>query len=181
MSAVLQLPVCRASTIQAAWHIARWRQASKAARSTLVDVNAEPVAIDEEAPAKPIHRPPAGIAVYRKPTEKLLRRYLYASMQVGRSPSILSDPVARGWASSHAVHTFEDAVIFVLDMESCLSEVPPLDREILCKIVVQEYTQTETAALLGMGARHIAHRLGLALDRLSEKLLAGGLLTIPQP
>jgi DNA-directed RNA polymerase specialized sigma24 family protein len=179
MSAVLQLPFCEASTLQAAWQIARWRNVSKAARTKSVQTNAEPEALAEETLQKRIPRPPAEMAVYRKPTEKLLRRYLYTSMQIGRSPSILSEPVARGWASSHPVHTFEDAAIFVLDIESCLSQIPSLDREILSKIVIQEYTQIETAVLLGIGARHITNRFGLALDRLSEKLLASGLLVIP--
>ena len=87
------------------------------------------------------------LAFYRKHTESMLRRYLYASMQVGRAPSILGDPVARGWASSRPVRTFEDAVIFVLDIEKCLSQLGSLDRELLSRIVLQEYTQAETATL----------------------------------
>jgi hypothetical protein len=68
-------------------------------------------------------------------------------MQVGRAPSILSDPVARGWASSRPIRTFEDAVIFVLDIEKCLSQLGSLDREMLSRIVLQEYTQVEAASL----------------------------------
>src|SRR5258707_13306637 len=64
--------------------------------------------------------PDASLAFYRKHTESMLRRYLYASMQVGRAPSLLADSVGRGWVSSRPVRTFEDAVIFVLDVESCL-------------------------------------------------------------
>jgi DNA-directed RNA polymerase specialized sigma24 family protein len=139
----------------------------------------KPAAVAAEEKPKREPRPAADLAVYRKPTEKLLKRYLYASMQVGRSPSILSDPVARGWASSRPVHTFEDAVIFVLDIESCLSRIPLIDREILSKVVLQEYTQTETAVLLGIGARHMTNRFAVALDRLSEKLLQSGLLVVP--
>ena len=60
------------------------------------------------------------VAFYRRHTERILRRYLYASMQVGRAPSILGDPVARGWASSRPVRSFEDAVIFVLDVEQAM-------------------------------------------------------------
>ena len=41
-------------------------------------------------------RPTEGLAFYRKHTESILRRYLYASMQVGRAPSVLADPVGRG-------------------------------------------------------------------------------------
>jgi hypothetical protein len=123
---------------------------------------------------------PASLAFYRKHTEKILRRYLYASMQVGRAPSILSDPVGRGWASSRPIRTFEDAVIFVLDVERCLERLGPLDRQMLSRIVLQEYTQAETAALLGMSTRTISYKFPQALDRLTGQLLAAGLLVLPQ-
>lgn len=119
------------------------------------------------------------LAFYRKHTESVLRRYLYASMQVGRAPSILSDPVARGWASSRPVRTFEDAVIFVLDVERCLEKLPRLDRELLSRIVLQEYTHAETAALIGMSTRTISYKLPAALDRLTVKLLETGILVLP--
>jgi DNA-directed RNA polymerase specialized sigma24 family protein len=131
-------------------------------------------------PAKAQQRPPANLAFYRKHTESMLRRYLYASMQVGRAPSILSDPVARGWASSRPIRTFEDAVIFVLDIERCLSRLSSLDREMLGRIVLQEYTQVEAASILGMGARTISYKFPLALDRLTERLLEAGLLVLPR-
>src|SRR5580658_11390605 len=99
---------------------------------------------------------PICLAFYRKHTQSMLRRYLYASMQVGRAPSILGDPIARGWASSRPVRTFEDAVIFVLDIEKCLGQIGWLDREMLSRIVLQEYTQAETAIMLGMSVRSIS-------------------------
>jgi DNA-directed RNA polymerase specialized sigma24 family protein len=77
------------------------------------------------------------------------------------------------------VHTFEDALIFVLDIETCLSQIPLIDREILSKVVLQEYTHAESAVLMGMCARHMTNRFGVSLDRLSEKLLEAGLLVIP--
>jgi len=123
--------------------------------------------------------PVTSLAFYRRHTEKMLRRYLYASMQVGRSPSILGDPVGRGWVSSRPVHTFEDAVIFVLDIEACINQLGSLDRQLLCRAVVQEYTQTETASLLGMSCRAVAYKLPQAIDRLTEKLLDTGLLVLP--
>ena len=110
----------------------------------------------------------------------MLRRYLYASMQVGRSPSILGDPVARGWVSSRPVRTFEDAVIFVLDVEKCLDQLGSLDRLMLSRIVLQEYTHDETATLLGMSVRSVGFKLSKALDRLTEKLLDNGLLVLPR-
>lgn len=126
------------------------------------------------------YKPPENLAFYRKHTESMLRRYLYASTQVGRAPSILGDPVGRGWASSRPVKTFEDALIFVLDIESCLDQLEVIDRELLSRVVLQNYTQDETAALLGLANRTVGYRIPLALDRLTEKLLAADLLVMPQ-
>jgi DNA-directed RNA polymerase specialized sigma24 family protein len=100
-------------------------------------------------------------------------------MQVGRAPSIFSDPVGRGWASSRPVRTFEDAVIFVLDIEMCLGQLGSLDRDMLGRIVLQEYSQAETATLLGMSLRTLSRKFPEALDRLTEKLLTAGLLVLP--
>lgn len=125
-------------------------------------------------------RPAASLAFYRRHTESMLRRYLYASMQVGRAPSILGDPVGRGWASSRPVRTFEDALVFVLDVERCLKRLDLLDRQILSRVVLQAYTHDETAVLLGMSVRTVANRLGRALDRLTEQLLDSRLLILPE-
>jgi hypothetical protein len=124
--------------------------------------------------------PPISLAFYRKHTERILRRYLYASMQVGRAPSILGDPVGRGWVSSRRVRTFEDAVIFVLDVEKCIDRLGPFDRALLSRIVLQEYTQAEAATLLGMSARTVSYKFPLAMDRLTEQLLEFGVLELPQ-
>jgi hypothetical protein len=131
---------------------------------------------ENEAPASD---PPIALAFFRKHTERMLRRYLYASMQVGRSPSILGDPVGRGWVSSRRVRTFEDAIIFVLDVERCLDRLSSLDRAMLSRIVLQEYTQAEAAVLLGMSPRTISYKFPVALDRLTEQLLEKELLILP--
>ena len=123
---------------------------------------------------------PISLAFYRKHTESILRRYLIASMQVGRAPSILADPVGRGWASSRPIRTFEDAVIFVLDVERCLDKLSTLDRQLLSRIVLQEYTQAEAATLLGMSVRTVSYKFPAAMDRLTQQLLDAGLLVLPQ-
>jgi hypothetical protein len=168
MSAALQLPMMwPSSTAQAAWLI----ENKKYARQAEMIRPAKPKATPQ--------RPAASLAFYRKHTESLLRRYLYASMQVGRAPSILSDPIARGWASSRPIRTFEDAVIFVLDVEKCLSQLGSLDRDLLSRVVLQEYTQAEAATLLGMSVRAVSYKFPAALDRLTEKLLDASLLILP--
>jgi DNA-directed RNA polymerase specialized sigma24 family protein len=167
MSAGPLVAVWEGSTVQAAWQIDRFRLKRKPAARAVV------------RPERRQPKPPANLALYRKHTESLLRRYLYASMQVGRAPSILSDPVSRGWASSRPVRSFEDAMIFVLDIERCLSKLNSLDRDILSRVVLQEYTFPEAAVLLGMSGRTICNRYPLAVDRLTEKVLESDLLVIP--
>jgi len=169
MSTAAAAPIWEARSLQVAWRESRQSAQPKplpqAERQQKTDKRAEPV---------------VSVAFYRKHTEKMLRRYLYASMQVGRSPSILGDPVARGWVSSRPVKTFEDAVIFVLDIESCLDRLGSLERQMLSRIVLQEYTQLEAAQLLGMSARAMNYKFPQALDRLTEMLLETGLLVIPE-
>jgi hypothetical protein len=166
MSAALQLPVVwEVSSPQRAKRI--WAQRPAAAPAA------------KPAVAAPATGPVVSLGFYRKHTESLLRRYLYASMQVGRAPNILGDPIARGWCSSRPIRTFEDAVIFVLDVERCLNQLGSLDRMMLSRIVLQEYTQAETAIMLGMAVRTISYKFPEALDRLTEKLLETGLLVLP--
>jgi len=123
--------------------------------------------------------PSRSLAFYRKHTEKLLRRYLYSSMLVGRAPSILEKPMDRGWASYRRLETFEDSVIFVLDMERCLDKLEKLDRQLIARVVLQEYSHSEASLLLGLSTRFACARFGLALDRLTEMLLDKGILKLP--
>jgi len=169
MSAALQLSVgWGAGSAQGTWPVAGKREKKPAAQAELVPLARVPVA-----------GPAISVAFYRKHTENMLRRYLYASMQVGRSPSILGESVGRGWCSSRPIRTFEDAVIFVLDMETCLSQIDELDRQVLCRVVLQEYTQAEAACLLGMSVRTICYKLPQAMDRLTVRLLEAGMLVVP--
>lgn len=70
-------------------------------------------------------------------------------------------------------------MIFVLDIEKCLDQLGSLDRQMLSRIVLQEYTQVETALMMGMSVRAISYKFPQALDRLTEKLLEAGLLVLP--
>ena len=164
MSAALQLPVI-------------WGAAS--AEAVWIQINQK----RKPNPSVPRPAPPpeldASLAFYRKHTEKMLRRYLYASMLVGRTPQMLSDSIGHGWVSSRPVRSFEDAVIFVLDVEKCLDKLDRLDRELLSRIVLQDYTQSETADMLGMAVRTVVYKFPQALDRLTQLLRDSGLLILP--
>lgn len=170
MSAALQLPmIWGTSSTQREW---KGEKGAEDRKTRAV------VAVEQER-RKEEQKPHASVAFYRKHTEKMLRRYLYASMQVGRAPSILGDPIGRGWVSSRPIRTFEDAVIFVLDVERCLDKLGSLEKQMLSRIVLQEYTQAEAASLIGMSVRAISYKFPLALDRLTERLLESGLLILP--
>jgi len=157
------------------FHQVRRIFAGNRASKSIPNLDPEPRPASKAAAEEPL----VSLGFYRKHTEKMLRRYLYASMQVGRAPSILSDPVCRGWCSSRPVRTFEDAVIFVLDMEGCIQQLNSLDREMLTRIVLQEYTQAEAASLLGMSVRAVTYKFPRALDDLTKKLLDADLLVLP--
>ena len=150
MSAALQLPMVWGASSPQASMAARTGERGK----QRPEARARQSRRQKRRPTEPV----VSLAFYRKHTESLLRRYLYASMQVGRAPSILGDPIARGWCSSRPVRTFEDAVIFVLDVEKCLNQLGSLDRQMLSRIVLQEYTQAEAASLLGMSVRTISYK-----------------------
>ena len=65
-------------------------------------------------------------------------------------------------------------MIFVLDIENCLKKLGQVDQAILSRMVLQEYTQEETAAMLGVSVRAISYKYKKALDRLTEMLLQRG-------
>lgn len=120
--------------------------------------------------------PLSGAAFYRKHTEALLRRYLRLSMDMGRYPSFLSRTVSRGRATSCRIRNFEDAVVFVIDVERSLKRLDLASQELVARIALQEYTQAETAELMGQSVRSVIRRYAEALDRLTGFFLEAELL-----
>ena len=167
MSAALQLPLL-------------WAQGSPALQPQLLASAVHHIQrLHPDPEPQPHAEPVVTYAFYRKHTEKLLRRYQYASMQVGRSPNLLGESVGRGWVSSRRVRTFEDALIFVLDVERCLKKLSTIDRQMITRVFLQEYTQTEAAVLLGISVRTVCTKLPQALDHLTESLVESDLLVLP--
>ena len=120
--------------------------------------------------------PAAELGFYRKYTEALLRRYMQMSMEAGRVPSMMGREVLCGKASSYKIHGFDDAVNFRIDVERCLRRLEPAERDVVRRVAMQEYTQGEAAALLGISLRTCVQRYGRALDRLTGILLEARLL-----
>jgi DNA-directed RNA polymerase specialized sigma24 family protein len=114
--------------------------------------------------------------LYRERTVGILRRYMRMAMEVGRLPSLLGREFFRTRVTSYHVATFEDAVIFVHDVERSLEKLDGFSQKLLARVVLQEYTQEEAARLLGCGLRSVERRFPEALDHLSEIFLKGSVL-----
>lgn len=114
--------------------------------------------------------------LYRERTAALLKRYLRISIEVGRLPSILGRELFRSKVTSYRMSSFEDAVIFVHDVERILDRLDVFSRSVIGAVLFQEYTQEEAAAELGCARRTICRALPEALDLVSEMFLLGGLL-----
>jgi hypothetical protein len=63
---------------------------------------------------------------YREHTIALLKRYLWISIEVGRLPSLLGRELFRSKVTSYRMSSFEDAVIFVHDVERALAQLEGL-------------------------------------------------------
>jgi predicted DNA-binding protein (UPF0251 family) len=116
----------------------------------------------------------------------MLRRYFRLSLDLGRLPSILGGEVFRGVVSSSRMHTFEDFVIFVHDMERCMEKLDPASLETIAALVFLDQSQEEAGKSLGLSRRQVERRYSTALDRLSYRLLIAKLiqplpLTLEQP
>jgi DNA-directed RNA polymerase specialized sigma24 family protein len=114
--------------------------------------------------------------MYRARTVALLRKYARLSVEVGRIPSLLGREFFRTQVTSYHMSTFEDVVIFVHDVERSLEKLDRFEQKLIAKIVLLEYTQEETARILGCWRRTVGRRFPEALDRLSQIFLRGGML-----
>lgn len=116
--------------------------------------------------------------VYRGRTVAMLRRYMRYGIETGRLPSLLGREFFRAKVTKYSVVTFEDRVIFVHDMEMCLSRLSEFSRQVLTRVVLQEYEHGEAARLLGCTRMTVHRKLAEALDRLRDILLEVGLLEV---
>ena len=135
-------------------------------------------AAPKPAPAPARSEPIATLAFYRKHTEALLRRYVKKSFDIGRTPSILGNCMFRGKVSSRELHSFEDTVIFLFDIERCLKRLDQFSQDVVARIALQEYSQGETAAMTGQSLRTIVRKYAEAIDTLTGIFLEYELLNL---
>jgi hypothetical protein len=114
--------------------------------------------------------------IYRARTVTMLRRYMRYSIETGRLPSLLGREFFRARVTAYTAVTFEDRVIFVHDMETCLNRLDEFSRQIIARHILQEHDQAATARFLQCAERTIRNYVPIALDVMSEILLDVGLL-----
>jgi hypothetical protein len=116
------------------------------------------------------------IWLYRGKTTALLRRYMRWSLEAGRVPSLLGRELFRAKISSYRATTFEARVIFLHDIERCLGRLQEFDRQIVARVVLQEYDHEAAAKLLQCTRKTLERRLPELIDEVSESLLKSDLL-----
>ncbi|MGH9503682.1 MAG: hypothetical protein ACRD20_12595 [Terriglobales bacterium] len=114
--------------------------------------------------------------LYRERTLAILRRYQRLSVAAGRLPSLLGREFFRTRVTSYHAGTFEDAVIFVHDVARGLEQLGEFEQKLIAKIALQDYTQDETARVLGCWRRTVGRRFPEALDQMTDIFLESGLL-----
>lgn len=122
----------------------------------------------------PVHE--AALPLYRERTLGILRRYFCLAIETGRLPSLLGREFFRARCTSYRLRTFEDAVIFVHDVERCLERLDPTAQKLIANIALQGHTAEEAARRLQWSRRHVVRCYPEALDRLSAILLRVRLL-----
>ena len=114
--------------------------------------------------------------IYRGRTTAMLRRYMRYSIEAGRMPSILGSEFFRAKVTAYTVVTFEDRVIFVHDMETCLGRLDEFSRQLIARHILQEHDQAATGRLLHCTERTVRTYVPIVLDLFSEILFDVGLM-----
>src|SRR5437764_8667715 len=72
--------------------------------------------------------------------------------------------------------SFEDAVIFVHDVERALDQLDSFGKDLVAVIIFQDYSQDEAAEVLHCARRTVCREFPEAVDKVSDLFLEGGLL-----
>ena len=117
------------------------------------------------------------LALYRGRTVGLLKKYFRMSVELGHLPSVMGREFFRTHVTSYGTHSFEDAVIFVHDVDRCLEKIHRRHQTIIVRLFFQQYTNDETAVLMDCGRTTFQRWRIDALNALTEVFLERKLLT----
>jgi hypothetical protein len=130
---------------------------------------------DDECAERDWNRDP-DLWLYRRKTTALLQRYMRWSLEAGRVPSLLGRELFRAKISAYSATTFEARVIFLHDVEGCLDRLQGFDRQIIARVVLQEYDHASAARILQCDRKTIERRLPELIDELTAAFLGADLL-----
>lgn len=109
----------------------------------------------------------------------LLQSFFQTSLLLGRMPSLLGREIFRARTDTQRARAFEDAVVFVCDVERCLRQLEKQDQRILACCVFEDRSEWDAARRLHCAQSEISRRLGKVLDSLYETFCQLGLLQRP--
>jgi hypothetical protein len=113
----------------------------------------------------------------RMRTMALLHRFFRMSLLVGRMPSLLGREIFRTRMTTQPARAFEDAVLFVCDVERCLRSLDQLDQRLIAYCVLEDHSEWDAARQFQRHQSDISRRLGHTLDVLHETFCRQGLLS----
>jgi Sigma-70, region 4 len=116
------------------------------------------------------------VVLYRDRAIALLLKYFRMSVELGHLPSLLGREFFRSHVTSYGTHTFEDAVIFVHDVERCIEAIDARSQVIITRLFFQQYSIDEAARLMHCAVSTIERHRAEALNALTAVLLARKLL-----
>ena len=118
------------------------------------------------------------LSLYRKVTEGVLARYLRCSVELGRLPAPLGKGMGflRAKSSVYKLSSFEDTMVFVVDVERCIKRLDEFEQVLVQRIALQSYTFEETQQITRCGFQSVVRRYEEALDKLSAQFLGNGMI-----
>ena len=112
----------------------------------------------------------------RARTMALLHRFFRTALLLGRMPSVLGREVFVTRMVHKPASAFEDAVLFVCDVERCLQQLDPLDQRLIAFCVLEDHSEYQAARVFHRSQGEISRRLGRTLDLLHDTFCRLGLL-----
>jgi hypothetical protein len=102
----------------------------------------------------------------RTRTMALLHRFMRTALSIGRMPSLVGREIFRTRVQSRPPSAFEDAVLFVCDIEKCLRALEPLEQRLIAFCVLENRSEWEASREFHASQGFISRHLGHALDSL---------------
>jgi hypothetical protein len=112
----------------------------------------------------------------RTRTMALLHRFLRTAMSVGRVPSLFGREIFRARVRSSPHSAFEDAVLFVCDVEKCVALLDPLEQRLIAYCILENRSEWEASRQFHASQGFISRHLALALDFLHLTFCQRGIL-----